>query len=128
MALPPRLEKELAELREHYNITVHEEPEIINVIFAEFSVGGGYTLTHSDLLLRIPRSYADAGPDMFWTATDLRLCNGEVPHTADAIEQYVGRAWRRFSWHRPSSCPWNPNTDNLHGQLEFIRRRLRERK
>src|SRR5258708_21640224 len=128
MPLPPRLEQELDELRSQYQIEVKEEPDTINLMFAQFALGDGYSVAHTDLLLRIPRSYADAGPDMFWTTVEVVLAGGQIPQTAESIERYVDRDWRRFSWHRAASSPWNPNTDNLHGYLEFIRRRLREKK
>src|SRR5947209_2730416 len=120
MPLPPRLEQELNELRAHHQIQVIEEAEIINVILLDFAVGPGYCRSHSDLLLRIPRSYPDAGPDMFWMGLEVLLENGQVPQAADSRERYVERDWRRFSWHRPPSTPWNPNVDNLHSHLEFI--------
>ncbi len=128
MPLPPRLEQELNELRSQHQIEVKEETDVINVIFLGFVIGDGYAVTHSDLLLRIPRSYADAGPDMFWMAPAVLLANGQTPQAADSRERYVDREWRRFSWHRPPSNPWNPNIDNLHSHLEFIRKRLREKK
>jgi hypothetical protein len=125
MTLPPKLEGELEELRSDYVFEVIEDPDFINLIFKDFALGEGYSLTHSELLLRMPRSYPDAGPDMFWTAVEVLLAGGTVPQAADSIEPYAGKNWRRFSWHRP---PWNPNVDNLHGHIEFIRRRLREKK
>jgi hypothetical protein len=128
MPLPPRLEQELNELRLQHRIEVIEEAELINLIFLGFAIGDGYTVAHSDLLLRVPRSYADAGPDMFWTIPEVLLANGQVPQAADSKELHVGREWRRFSWHRPQSSPWNPNVDNLQSNLEFIRKRLGEKK
>jgi hypothetical protein len=128
MPLPPRLEQELNELRAQHQIEVTEEADLINVVFAGFALGEGWTLTHSDLLLRIPRSYADAGPDMFWMNPEVKLAGGQLPQAGEPVERLINRDWRRFSWHRPPSSPWNPNVDNLHGHLEFIRKRLREKK
>ena|ERR1700722_3352326 len=126
MPLPPKLEHELDELRGQHKIEVTEEPDLINIVFLNLHVGEGYRPTNCDLLLRIPRSYPDAGPDMFWTAPEVLLANSRVPQAADVIETYLGRRWRRFSWHRPPTSPWNPTVDNLHSHLEFIRKRLRE--
>jgi hypothetical protein len=124
MALPPRLDKELAELQET-EVLVTEEPDVINVAIRNFAVGAGFNQTTTELLLRIPRSYPDAGPDMFWTSRDLLLSNGGVPQAAESMETYIGKEWRRFSWHKAA---WNPRIDNLHGYLEFIRKRLREKR
>ncbi len=126
MALPPRLDKELEELRREYQVDVSEEGDWINLILRDFPIGDGFNVVSSDLLVRVQRTYADAGPDMFWLDTRVTLSSGQMPQNAESIEgPYAGRNWRRFSWHRRS---WNPSVDNLHGYLEFIRRRLREKK
>lgn len=124
MPLPPRLTAELDELRDSYRIEVTEEAEVINVVCQDFPLGNGYSVASSDLLLRIPRTYDDAGPDMFWVSPSVLLSSGGVPQNAESIETYCDRTWRRFSWHRN----WLPGKDNLHGHLEFIRRRLREQR
>jgi hypothetical protein len=104
---------------------VVEEGDWINVVFRGFPLGDGFNVPTSDLLVRVQRSYPDAGPDMFWVEVPVVLANNQVPQSADSIESYVGRPWRRFSWHRQV---WNASIDNLPGHLEFIRRRLREKK
>ncbi len=123
VTLPPRLQKELDELKSDYQIEVSEEGDWINLVFAAFPLGQGFSPTTSDLLLRIPRSYPDAGPDMFWLDPSVKLSTGQVPQSAESLELCMGRNWRRFSWHRKA---WSPSIDNTHGYLEFIRRRLRE--
>ena len=85
MPLPPRLEQELNELRAQHQIEVTEEADLINVVFAGFALGDGWALTHSDLLLRIPRSYADAGPDMFWMNPDVKLAGGQLPQAGEPV-------------------------------------------
>jgi E2/UBC family protein E len=126
LALPPRLDKELEELRSEYQVDVSEEGDWINLIFRNFPLGEGFNVVSSDLLVRIQRTYPDAGPDMFWLDTKVTLSSGQAPQNAEAIEgPYTGRTWRRFSWHRQI---WNPSVENLQSYLEFIRRRLREKK
>jgi hypothetical protein len=125
MTLLPKLEKEIAELRETFTIEIIEDPNFVNLIFKEFPLGEGFNMTTSDLLLRVPRSYPDTGPDMFWTEPTLIFANGQIPQAAESIENHISRSWRRFSWHRQ---PWNPTIDNLHGHIEFIKRRLRDKK
>jgi hypothetical protein len=127
MTLPPRLQRELDELKLGHEIEVTEDPDFINLIFKNFKLGDGYSRATSDLLLRMPRSYPDAGPDMFWVSPEVTLASGSLPQAAESVENYLGRNWRRFSWHRPGN-KWNPTVDNLHGQIEFIDRRLREKK
>ncbi|HEV2523428.1 MAG TPA: E2/UBC family protein [Candidatus Acidoferrales bacterium] len=124
MALPPALERELEDLRQYQNVEVVEQADVINLILKNFGLGEGYNPATADLLLRIPRSYPDAGPDMFWLNPRVTLVNGACPQAADANENHLGRTWQRFSWHRSQ---WKPAVDNIHGQIEFIRKRLRER-
>jgi len=125
MALPPRLDKELGELRQEGEVEITEETDAISLVIQTFSVGEGFNQPTTNLLLRVPKTYPDAGPDMFWTSPELLLANGCIPQAAESMETYLGRTWRRFSWHKAA---WNPTIDNLHGYLEFIRRRLRETK
>jgi len=126
VTLPPKLQKELEELSRVHPVGASEEGDWINLIFTQFPLGDGFSTLTSDLLVRVPRSYPDAGPDMFWLDQSLTLAGGRVPQNADAIEgPYAGRRWRRFSWHRQR---WNSSVDNIHGHLEFIRRRLQEKR
>jgi len=125
MALPPRLEKELEELRREHVLDIGEDADFVTVIFKNFPLGNGFDMSHSDILLRVPKSYPDAGPDMFWTDPNLHLAGGQIPQSAEAIENHLNKPWRRFSWHRQA---WNPSVDNMHGHMEFIRKRLREKK
>jgi hypothetical protein len=127
MTLPPKLQRELDELAPIHQIEVVEDPDFINLVFKEFQLGDGYSTAKSDMLLKVPRSYPDAGPDMFWLVREITLSSGQIPQAADSVEEHIGKTWRRFSWHRPGS-QWNPTVDNMHGQLEFILRRLREKK
>jgi E2/UBC family protein E len=124
--LPPKLEKELQELGPDHRVEVTDDGGFINLVFANFSLGEGFNKPASDLLVRVPRSYPEAGPDMFWVDVSVTLADGRPPQAADAIEgPFAGRQWRRFSWHR---AVWNPSIENIHSFLEFIRRRLREKR
>jgi hypothetical protein len=125
VTLPPRLDKEIAELLQEHAVNVQEEGDHIAIILPSFKLGEGFNKASSDLLIQVPRSYPDAGPDMFWLDVDITLANGSIPQSAESTATLSGRNWRRFSWHRAA---WNPSVDNLHGYLEFIRRRLREKK
>ena len=125
MALPPRLEKEVQELREVRVVYVTEDSDYINLVLPKFPLGEGFNVPDSDLLIRVQRMYPEAKPDMFWVDATVLLAGGQIPQAAESVELYAGRKWRRFSWH----CQhWNPSIDNMHSYLEFIRRRLKEKK
>jgi hypothetical protein len=120
MALPPRLVKEIEQLE--LKLEVREDGGVINLVFKDFPIPHGYNCSVADLLVRIPLSYPDAGPDMFWTNPQLTLANGTAPQAANQVESYMGQQWRRFSWH----IIWKPNTDNLQNYVHFVRRRLEQ--
>jgi hypothetical protein len=124
MPIPPRLETEIQELGNAFELEVAEEPEVINLVFKSYSLSEGFSVASTDLLLRIPKTYPESGPDMFWTDTEVKFVDGTIPKNADSVESYMGRSWRRFSWHR---APWNPTLDRLHLHLEFINERLRRK-
>ncbi len=136
--LPPQLESELNGLRKRYVIDVVEEPTVINLVIRDFPTSNLYNRPSTNLLLRIPRSYPDAGLDMFWTDLELLLLDSGIPNGAQAVEQYLAmdelsdlrnKHWRRFSWHPQPGTPlrWNPSIDNLYSYLEFVRRRFTQR-
>ncbi len=104
-----------------YHVTVVEADSFGNVVFSEYAITPGYSKTSSTVLVRAPLSYRNGRPDMFWTDVDLVLEGGDVPASADVIETYLGRQWRRFSWHPQN---WNPAVDDLRTYLEFVDNRL----
>ncbi|SRR6266404_1777513 len=124
MSLIPRLENEISELREKFAVEVHPDAGFINLILKDFPLGGGFNLPSADLLIRVPLSYPDAGPDMFWTDPRVLLSNGQEPQAANVREQYLGREWRRFSWHRSR---WDSIRDNLFSYIEFVHHRIAQK-
>lgn len=80
----------------------------------------GYNKVSSRVLVKLPASYPQGHPDMFWADGDLRLASGAMP-ASTSLEQIAGQQWVRFSWH-PGK--WNPGSDNLLSYFEFVERRL----
>jgi hypothetical protein len=96
--VPDILLQEVASLKEAgYLITVIEEGQMVNIIFEEYPLPSHYNKKTTRLLLRIPISYPNGNPDMFWTDVDLMRANGEVPKKGDTLEDHAGQQWRRFS-------------------------------
>ena len=100
-----------------YKVEIVESDGVVNLIFDDFPIPHIYNKRCTTLLLRLPVSYPNGNPDMFWTDADLVCLNGQNPNNADQIEAYLGRQWRRFSWHPQG---WNPGTGNLCMYLEFV--------
>lgn len=110
--------QEVAGLREAgYKVDLIEGDGVVNIVLDNYPLPPVYNKQSTKLLLRIPISYPNGNPDMFWTDTDLLCANGQTPTKADSLENYIGQNWRRFSWHPQG---WNPGTGNLYMYLEFV--------
>ena len=113
---------ELDELREEgWTVEAIDGEGSALVVFRCYSMPAGFSKRSTDLLLKLPISYPNGQPDMFWVEVDLVLANGDVPKEANVVETHLGRQWRRFSWHLKN---WNPGRDNIRTYLEFVNARL----
>ena len=81
-----------------------------------------YQIATTDVLFIADSQYPLSAMDMFWTDPSVLLPGGAVPASADRIESYLDRQWRRFSWHR-NGC-WNVNGNPLHDHFEFMQYRF----
>lgn len=114
---------EIDQLKElGYNVEAIVDGQRIYVIFKEFPFGEAYSPPRGDLLLYTSVMYPNAGFDMFWTEPQLKLLDGRMPQAADVVESYLGKAWRRFSWHL--NRQWNPAHDSLKTWLASVEARL----
>lgn len=110
--------REVEELRGlGYTVDINETDGVINLIIGDYPLPPTYNKRQTTLLLRLPISYPNGNPDMCWTDPDVMCLNGQIPTKADQVETYLGRQWRRFSWHPQG---WNPGTGNLIMYLEFV--------
>jgi hypothetical protein len=56
--------------------------------------------------------------DMFWLEDAVTPKNGQIPSYCSAVEEYIGRRWRRWSWHRQNR--WTPGADDLLSHFAFV--------
>ena len=120
--LPLQLVQEVEILKnEGRAVEIIDADGVANVVFHNYQLPTGYSKSTTALLLKMPLSYPNGRPDMFWTDENLILKSGTIPKGTECIEEALGRKWRRFSWH-PST--WNPATCNLLTYLEFVNNRL----
>jgi hypothetical protein len=85
---------------------------------------GAYRVTKTDVLFVTDHQYPLSAMDMFWTETDVVRPNGDIPAGGESIEMYIGRQWRRFSWHRNGL--WKPVGNCLLDHFEFMQARFAE--
>ena len=80
-----------------------------------------YDRAQTDLMIRIPAQYNNAGLDMFYADPPLRLkASNTFPDRADHFEDHCNRNWQRFSRH----FPWRSGVDGLPTMLAFVHREL----
>lgn len=99
----------------------------IFIIFKEYPLPPNlYNLDKTDLLIFTTPHYPNAGFDMFWVDEKLRLGNGGIPKSGESVENYLGRSWRRFSYHPYNVKPWNPSDDNVVTFMSYVDQRLKK--
>jgi len=124
MAIPAELRQHAEELQGATGVAVDliDEPDRIFVVLSKVPLPPGLlSKDASDVLYLADQQYPLSSMDMFWTDVDLVRRDGSVPGNADSIEQYAGRSWRRFSWHRNGS--WNPAGNPLLDHHAFMEAR-----
>lgn len=81
-----------------------------------------YQVATTDILYITDSQYPVSAMDMFWTELAVLLPDGSIPASAEVIETYCGREWRRFSWHRNGI--WNVQGNPLLDHFEFMQARF----
>ncbi len=95
------------------------------VVLCGFKLRPGFTLTATDLLLRLPAGFPDAAPDMFWCDPPVARTDEIAIPAADQYEEHLGRRWQRFSRHL-SPGEWRPGIDSIDSFIALIRKTLYE--
>lgn len=121
--IPDQLRDEVEKLKNAgYMVEMEARDDcFIHVTIRRYPLPEGYNKNFTDLLIKVPVSYPNANPDMFWTDVDLTLSNDRGPKNTSK-ENIFGTERLRFSWH---PAKWNPGSDNLETYLGFINSGLR---
>ena len=81
---------------------------------------GRYDASTVDVLVLLPPSYNDAGPDMFYTLPWLRLIpEKRYAKAADVQFEFDGQIWQRWSRHADGNY-WRPGVDGIRTVLKRI--------
>jgi hypothetical protein len=122
----------LEELRQHADqlaeqagvqVDIEQEGAQVYVILRGLALpAGAYRVATTDVLFITNSQYPLSAMDMFWTDLAVLRPDGSIPTGGDSIETYLGRQWRRFSWHRNGI--WNPSGNCLLDHFEFMQARF----
>jgi hypothetical protein len=98
---------------------------MINVIIRDYTLPPGYDHDRSDLLVRLPGSWPDGTPDMFWLLPHVRIhASGAWPDRAAKFVSIAGQTWQRWSRHIQGG--WRSGEDRLSNFLAIVDRALVE--
>lgn len=92
------------------------------LILPEYELPRGYQPERVRLLLKLPPTFPDAAPDMFWVHPAVRAPNGGLPRAA-STEHLLGEDWQRFSWHLVQGA-WKPGVSTLRDFLRSVAARF----
>jgi hypothetical protein len=95
------------------------EGQMFSLIIRGFRLPDGYEPAVVDLLLRLPGTFPDAAPDMWWTDPVVSYADGGVPPATEVRLEFAGRTWQR--WSRHLAVGWRPGIDNLQTYLRLVR-------
>jgi hypothetical protein len=82
-------------------------------------------LEKTDVLFMADLQYPFSAMDMFWVDINVVRPNGSMFENSESLEEYIGRRWRRFSYHRNNI--WNPAGNPLMDHFAFMETRWTER-
>jgi hypothetical protein len=92
------------------------------VVLSEYHLPRGYRPDRVQLLLKLPPTFPDAAPDMFWIRPAVHAPNGGLPRGA-STEHLLGEEWQRFSWHL-SQGAWKPGVSTLRDYMRCVAARF----
>jgi len=92
------------------------------LILRAFALPAPYAPQSVDVLIKLPPTFPDAAPDMFWVEPHVRVNNRATP-TGTTTEVMLNRNWQRFSWHLQSGS-WIPGRSELRDFVRCVRARF----
>jgi hypothetical protein len=78
------------------------------------------------LLVKLPPTFPDAQPDMFWVSPAVCIAATGAAPAGASIETVLGESWQRFSWHLVQGA-WRAGASDLRDYLRCILGRFERR-
>ncbi len=102
---------------------VFEENDMLNVELIDFDLPTGLNAARANVSFRLPASYPDTAPDMWWIIPHLTPVNGGAIPATEQIETHDGRSWQRWSRHLDPNL-WRSGIDGLESYVRLLRNEL----
>lgn len=103
--------------------SLHQQPDGWTfLVISGYRLPRGYEPDSVQLLIKLPPTFPDAAPDMFWLWPAVRAPNGSPPRATSA-ERLLGEEWQRFSWHLAPGG-WAPGVSTLRDYLRCVAARF----
>lgn len=103
-------------------VDVHQDANrLLAVVHGYRLPEGACKVAAAEVLFIGDTQYPLSAMDMFWTDLDVVRPDGTAFENSDSIEDYLGRKWRRFSYHR--NGVWNPAGNPLMDHYAFMETR-----
>jgi hypothetical protein len=124
VSAPALLQEDAGELAELAGVRVElvEALPQIFVVLHDVPLPPVYMRTSCTALLMTDALYPRSAMDMFWLEEGVGRTDGTAPAGTDSLEHYLGRPWRRYSWHR--NGVWRTTGNPLLDHYEFMQARL----
>lgn len=96
------------------------------IIYTGFQVPPEYRPHVVRLLVKLPPTFPDAQPDMFWISPSVVVGSTGASPMGAAMEALLGEQWQRFSWHLAAGA-WRPGVSDMRDYLRCILARFERR-
>ncbi len=94
-------------------------------IHSAFELPDAYLPKVVRLLVKLPPTFPEAAPDMFYVTPVVRTANGGVPVGATPAT-ILGESWQQFSWHLKPGA-WQPGFSDFREYMRCVRSRFEKR-
>ena len=103
-------------------VTVHAEAGWSFVVISDYALPPGFEPGRVQLLVKLPPTFPDAAPDMFWAWPAAKAPGGGLPRST-SMERLLGQDWQRYSWHLAPGA-WKPGVSSLRDYLRCVAARF----
>jgi len=124
MSAKDELKKHATELAEATGVAAEiiEEGTRLFVLLQKVPLPLGVaSVSATDVLFITDTQYPLSAMDMFWTEIEVMRLDSSLFEGSECVEEYMGRKWRRFSYHRNGI--WNPGGNPLLDHYTFVETR-----